>query len=64
MANAALVKASLYVVVDDLRETTELLSYGLRLPDKDLENAIFDALRQDEVVAVDLAVHLDGSRNI
>ena len=50
---------ALDVVVDDLREAAELLLDRLGLPDEHLEDAVLDALRQDEVVAADLVGRLE-----
>ena len=55
----ALPEAALDVVVDHLREAAELLLDGLRLPDEHLEHAVFDPLRQREVVAADFGGRLE-----
>ena len=57
----ALLEPTLDVVVDDLREASELFLDGLGLFDKDLEHAVLHALRQDEVVAADLGGRLELS---
>ena len=55
----ALPETALNVVVDHLREATELLLDGLSLPDEDLEDAVFDPLRQREVVTADFVGWLE-----